>query len=102
MQAGDHRNGPGARVAEASLHKSNGVVAAQLVPHTTASYARALLWEQGSERGGEWLRKGLGLNNNNSQYTNKNNWAAVVRPIFLCFRAAPRVFPRTGIPQELS
>ncbi len=102
MQVGDHRPGPGALAGSASLHKSNDKVAAQLVPHIPASYARALLWEQGSERGGEWLRKGLGPDNNNSLYTKKNNWAAFARPIFLRFRAAWRDLSRTAIPQELS
>ena len=101
MKIGDHREGPGARAGAGRLHKSNDTVAAQLVPLTPSSYARAHLWEQGPERGGEWLRKGLGPDNNNDQYTNKNNWAAFVRPIFLCFRATPR-YSRTANPQEPS
>jgi len=81
-----------------SLQQSNDKVAAQLVCAGPASYARAHLWEQGTERGGEWLRQGLGPNNNNI-HTNKNNWAAFVRPIFLR-GASPTNRQQTGRAQE--
>jgi hypothetical protein len=85
MNAGDQRSGPGVREEMAALRQSNGMFAAQLVLATAASYSRSLLRQEGRERGGEWLRQGLGQNNN-SDYTNKNNWgAAFVRPIFLSF-----------------
>jgi hypothetical protein len=77
-----------------ALHKSNDMFAAQLVLAATASYSRWLLRQEGRERGSEWLRQGLGQNNN-SDYTNKNNWgAALVRPIFLPFF---RVYPTPSI-----
>jgi hypothetical protein len=86
MIAGDIRSLTGAEYEAASLHKSNGVFAAQLVLPTPASYPRSLLKEEGWERGGEWPRQGLGPNNK-IKNTNKNNcWAAFVRPIFLSFR----------------
>jgi len=80
------------------LQQSNDKVAAQLVRAGAGSYARAHLWEQGTERGGEWLRQELGPNNN-YLYTNKNNWAAFVRPIFLR-GALPAIRQQTGRAQE--
>ena len=85
MNAGDVRSRQCGTEGKPALHKSNGMFAAQLVLPTSASYPRSHLRQEGRERGGEWLRQGLGPNNN-SDYTNKNNWgAALVRPIFLSF-----------------
>jgi len=83
MTAGDIRSEEGGPVGVPSLRESNGLFAAQLVLPAVASYSRSHLRQEGSERGGEWARKGL-VPHNNSIYTNKNNWgAALVRPIFL-------------------
>jgi len=70
------------------LRESNEMVAARLVRHAYASYARGLPSERQSlERGGEGPGSGLGPNNNINN-TNKNSWAAFGRPIFwsICAR----------------
>ena len=91
MDAGDIRSRPASPEGTSSLRKSNDLFAAQLVLPTVDSYSRSHLRHEGWERGGEWPRQGLGPNNN-SDYTNKNNWgAAFVRPIFLSF--ASRFYP---------
>jgi hypothetical protein len=68
------------------LHENNDVVAAQLVPDFSGAYARRFLRGKGfTERGGERLRTGQ-CPDNNSRTTNKNTWAALLRPIFLSLR----------------
>jgi hypothetical protein len=89
MQAGDVRSTRGAEVGDLPLHESNGLFAAHLVLPAAPSYSRSLLRQEGLERGGEGPGKGLVPHNNNTHYTNKNNWgAAFVRPIFLSFSHA--------------
>jgi len=95
---------PQTRYEAVALRQSNGLCAARLVRASTGTYARAHLSEQGTERGGEWLRQGLDPNNYNF-HTNKNNWgAAFARPIFLPFFRRAHAVPRTarGFVQELT
>ncbi len=65
-----------------TLRQSNARFAARLVHRQCGSYARALSCVKVLERGGEGPRLEYGPNNY-SNYTNKKNWAAFVRPIFL-------------------
>jgi len=94
---------PQTRYQAGELRQSNGLVAARLVRASTGTYARAHLCEPGTERGGEWLRQGLDPNNYNF-HTNKNNWAAFARPIFLSIfcRAHALPPPARGLVQELT